>query len=185
MSSRELQTPLLISTDVSVDDVGEASFEGAAGFVFGFVLGEFALEVQTSRAGIAGLAHCDGVQCRVELAVAAGVESVSDLVAAGGIEWCGAGVAGEVVGGGESSDVADVAEDFGGQDESETVDVGKSAAGCGQGVAGLGLVVFEALIDAAQVAEQLTGQIPATCLGRGAGTDGAQQRGCLVRGQAL
>jgi hypothetical protein len=78
-----LQAPLLISTDVSVDDVGEASFEGAVGLVFGLVLGGFALEVPMSWAGIAGLAHCDGVQWRVELAVAAGVESVSDLVAAG------------------------------------------------------------------------------------------------------
>ena len=116
---------------------------------------------------------------------AAGVEPVSDLVAAGSIERCGAGVAGEVVGVGESSDVADVAEDFGGQEDSQAVDVGESAAGRGQGVSGLGLVGFEVFIDAAQVAQQVTGQIPATCLGRGAGTNGAQQRGRLVSGQAL
>jgi hypothetical protein len=47
-----------------------------------------------------------------------------------------------VVGGGEVSDGPDVAEDFGGQDEAEAVDVGKSAAGCGLGVLGLGLVVW-------------------------------------------
>lgn len=35
--------------------------------------------------------------------------------------------------GGESSDVADVAEDFGGQDDSQVVDVSESAAGRGQG----------------------------------------------------
>jgi hypothetical protein len=68
-------------------------------------------------------------------------EPVSGLVAARGIERCGAGVAGEVVGVGESSDVADVAEDFGGQDDAEAVDVGECAAGRSQGVSGPGLVV--------------------------------------------
>jgi len=51
---------------VAVDDVGEASFEGAAGFILGFLLSEFALEVEMAGTGIASLAHGDGVQCRVQ-----------------------------------------------------------------------------------------------------------------------
>jgi hypothetical protein len=73
VSSSEREASLLISTDVAVDDVGEASFEGAAGFILSFLLSEFALEVEMAETGIASLAHGDGVQCRVELAVAAGV----------------------------------------------------------------------------------------------------------------
>jgi len=59
--------------DAPVDDVGEASFEGAAGFVGGFVLGEFPLVGDVAWTEVAGLADGDGVQGGVGLTVAAGV----------------------------------------------------------------------------------------------------------------
>ena len=54
----------------------------------------------------------DGV---VELAVAVSGQSVAHDVAAAGFDGCGACVAGEAVGAGEAADVADVAEDLGGE----------------------------------------------------------------------
>src|SRR6476620_5875995 len=124
---------MLIFVEPAVDHIGQASFQGAAGLGRGLVLGEFAQVVDPSGARVAGLADGDGVQGGVELAIAAGVEPVPDALAAGGVQRCGAAVAGEVTAGGESGDVADDAEDLCGGNDAQAVDVGQAAAGGGQG----------------------------------------------------
>jgi hypothetical protein len=58
--------------------------------------------------------------------------------------------------------------------------VGQDAAGGRQRVPDLLHVGFEAGVDAAQVAEQLAGQLQAVGGGRGHRTHAAQQRGRLV-----
>ena len=92
----------MIPQDVTVDHVGQATFEGAPRFGRRLALGEFAQVVDLSGAGIAALADGNGVQHRVQLPVAAGVETVAYLLSAGGVQWRSAGVAGEVVAGRES-----------------------------------------------------------------------------------
>jgi len=99
----------LVGEDAPVDDVGQASLERAAGLGWGLSFAELAQVVAAAGSGVAGLADGDGVQGGVELAVATGVEPVALLVAAGGVQGCGGGVAGEVVLAGEAGDVADVA----------------------------------------------------------------------------
>ena len=118
VSTRGGEVLALIVEEVSVEDVGEASFEGSWGFGWGLPFADLALIVEPSGAWVAGLAECDGVQGGVELPVAGGVEAVTAAFAAGGFQRCGSGVAGEVVGGRETGDVADVAEDLRGGDVS-------------------------------------------------------------------
>jgi hypothetical protein len=69
----------------------------------------------------------------------------------------------------EAGDVADVAEDLGGQHDTQAVDLGQGAAGGGQRIPELDRVVGEAGVDAPEVAEQLAGQLPAASGGRGLG----------------
>src|SRR5690242_19841008 len=76
----------LVFEEVSVDEVGEASFEGAAGFGWGLSFAEFALVVGAAWAGVAGLAERDGVQGGVELPIAGAVESVAAPFTAGGLQ---------------------------------------------------------------------------------------------------
>jgi hypothetical protein len=87
------------------------------------------------------------VQGGVELAVAAGVEQVALLVAAGDVQGRGSGVAGEVVLAGKATNVADVAQELGGHHHAKAVDLGQGAAGGRQRVPELGLVVGEAGVD--------------------------------------
>jgi hypothetical protein len=77
---------VLVGQDASVDDVGEASLQRPAGLGWGLAFGELAQVVVAAETGVAGLADRDGMQGGVELAVAAGVEPVALLVAAGGVQ---------------------------------------------------------------------------------------------------
>jgi hypothetical protein len=54
------QTPYFAG-EVSVEDVGEASFERASGFGWCFAFAEFALVVDAAGAWVAGLDERDGV----------------------------------------------------------------------------------------------------------------------------
>ena len=74
--------------------------------------------------------HVDGV---VELAVAAPGEPVDLAVAGGRLDRGGAVVGGEVVAGGESVDVADVAEHGRGDDGADAVDLGDRGRRAGDG----------------------------------------------------
>jgi hypothetical protein len=74
-----------VGQDASVDDVGQPALERPAGLGGGLALAELAQVVAAPRSRVAGLADRDGVEGGVELAVAAGVEPVALLVAAGGV----------------------------------------------------------------------------------------------------
>jgi hypothetical protein len=76
----------LVGQDAPVDDVGQAPLERSAGLGGGLALAELAQVIGVAGSGVAGLADRDGVQGGVELAVAAGVEPMALLVAAGGIQ---------------------------------------------------------------------------------------------------
>jgi hypothetical protein len=76
----------LVGQDAPIDDIGQASLERSAGLSGGLALAELAQVVAAAGAGVAGLADRDGVQGGVELAVAAGIEPMPLLVAAGGIQ---------------------------------------------------------------------------------------------------
>ena len=77
---------VLVGQDAPVDDVGQASLERSTGLSWGLALAQLAQVVAAAGTGVAGLADCDGVQGGVELAVAAGVEPVPLVVAAGSVQ---------------------------------------------------------------------------------------------------
>jgi hypothetical protein len=68
---------LVIVEDSAVQDVGEVPFECPAGLAGCFSFGGFLHVVVAAWAGFAPLADGHGVQHRVELPVASGVEPVS------------------------------------------------------------------------------------------------------------
>ena len=88
-----------------VDDVGQAAFEAAAGFAGCLAFGDLAEVVLAAGSGVPGLGDGDDADGGVELAVAAAREPVADMVAAGGVDGGGAGVAGVVVLVREAADV--------------------------------------------------------------------------------
>ena len=78
-------------------------------------VGQLTRVVVAAGSGEDGL-HVGGeVHGVVQLTVATPRQAVADGVAAGGLDWRSAGVAGEVIGAREPADVADVAEDLGGE----------------------------------------------------------------------
>src|SRR5215203_1196116 len=108
---------LLISEEVAVDGVAQPAFERPTCLRRGLGLAEFALVVVVPpRTAGADLTDRDQVQGAVELTVACSGESVSALLAAGGLDRRGAAVTGEVVAGRESLDRAGVPEDLRRQD---------------------------------------------------------------------
>src|SRR5215211_1215878 len=96
---------VLVGQDAPVDDVGQASLERSTGLSWGLAFAQLAQVVAAAGSGIAGLADRDGVQGGVEVAVAAGVEPVALLVAAGSVQGGGGGVAGEVILAGKATNV--------------------------------------------------------------------------------
>ena len=93
-----------------MDGSGELSFEAADGFASCLAFGLFAFQVGACGWVDAALGDGDAVEGAVELAVAAAVEAVALVFARAGVEWCNAGVAGELSVGGEAVDRADLAE---------------------------------------------------------------------------
>ncbi|CAH0272137.1 hypothetical protein SRABI26_03693 [Arthrobacter sp. Bi26] len=70
------------------------------------------------------------------------------------------------------------------QDDADARDFLQGGGGCGQGVAGLGLVVFDAGIDAPEIGQQFPGEIASERVGRCCRPDGAQRGGGLVGTEA-
>jgi hypothetical protein len=70
---------LVVGQDATVDDVGDASFEAAAGFLGCLVFGDLSSVVVASGAGITGLGDRCDVDGRVELAVALAPASSIDF----------------------------------------------------------------------------------------------------------
>ena len=92
------------------DAAGEVAFEAADGFAGGLAFGAFAVEVGARLGVAAGAGDGDAVNGRIDLAVAAAVETVAVCVAradgdrgnAGGA--CELGVAGKAGGAGDLAD---------------------------------------------------------------------------------
>src|SRR3954451_11995351 len=115
MSSR-CDPSLLISGEMAVDGVAEPAFQRPSSLGRGLRLGEFPLVELPARALGADLADRDEVQGAVELTVAGSGEPVAAVFAAGGLDRCGAAVAGVVVAGREPVHPAAVADDLRGED---------------------------------------------------------------------
>ena len=85
-------------------------------------------------AALGGVAELDGghdVQDPVDLPVPAARQPVSDVVAGGGVDGCGAVPGGEVVAVGEPGDVADLDQQPGRTGGSDAVQVDQAGAGRG------------------------------------------------------
>ena len=83
----------------------------------------------------------------------------------------------------EPGHVADVAEDPGGADRADAVEVQQAAAGRGDRVAQLLVAVFELAVEPDDVGEQFGGQLPPGPPGDVPRPDGGQQRFGLRGGQ--
>ena len=173
----------MVVGEAAVDRVGEPPFECSTGLLRRLGLGEFFQVVVAAWAGVADLVDRDDMDGGVELAVAASAESVPGLVAAGGVDGCGAVEAGEMVLVGEPGDVAGVADDLRGDDRGHAGDVGQRGAGLGDERAEL---VGQRLcpgFEGSQADDEVAGELLAGGLGRCDGTDTAQQIGGLAGGQ--
>jgi predicted nucleotidyltransferase len=78
----------------------------------------FALEVGARRRVHASLRDRDPMERAVELTVAAAIEAVALVLAGAGVEWCDAGVSGELRVGAEALDRADLTEQLRGAERS-------------------------------------------------------------------
>jgi hypothetical protein len=79
-----------------VDGPRELSLEAADRFASAFAFALFAFEVGARWRVHAALGDCDPVEGAVELAVAAAVEAVASVFPRACVQWCDAGVAGEL-----------------------------------------------------------------------------------------
>src|SRR5918994_7795775 len=89
---------LVVGEQGSVDDLDDLPLEGTEGLVGGFAFGEFAVVVGTAGTGPADLGARDQVDRGVGGPVAATVDPLAEVGAAGGVDGGGAGGAGVVVG---------------------------------------------------------------------------------------
>src|SRR4051812_43304481 len=87
-----------VTDELSVDGVGEASFEAAQGFSVALAGCSLSSVVGPSWSVSADLGDGHGVQAAVELAVASTGEPMAGHVTGGGCDRRGAGVGGERIG---------------------------------------------------------------------------------------
>jgi hypothetical protein len=123
------------------------------------------------------------VQGVVEPAVAGPGQPVADDLAAGGLDRSGAGVGGEVVLGREPSDVADLAQQLGGQDGADAEQLGEGGRRPGDGHLEAVLGCGDPPVQGADVGEEVDGELPAGAGRRGLGPHPPQQGGCGIRVQ--
>ncbi len=100
-----------IGDELAVDDVGQAPTQAAHRFHRRYAVGEAAPVVAGARSVGAQLHEPGHVEHVVEPPVAGSRQAVADVLAAGGVDWRGAGLGREVAAVGEAGDVADVGED--------------------------------------------------------------------------
>ncbi len=114
-----------VGEEFVVDGVADVTFQGTDRFSVCFAFGDAPFEIGAAvGVGLAELAdggHVDGV---VEVPVAAFGEPVHGAPARGEFDGGGAVLGGELVAGGESGDVAGVADERGGDDGADAEDVG-------------------------------------------------------------
>ena len=92
-------------------------------------------------------------------AVAVAGQSVAHDFAAAGFDGRGACVAGEAVGAGEAADVADVAEDLGGEHVADPGELGQGVAAGGDGGCAASTVLREGAVEAPHVDEEVAGHL--------------------------
>src|SRR5215216_5534815 len=149
--------------------------------VAGLFVGELASEVVVAGAGwAADLDQGDEVQGVVELAVTGTRQLMSGVLAAGDFEGSGAGVAGEVGRGGEARGPTGAAKQPPGDDRADADGLGESAAECRDGVLEPLVDHGQPSIQAADVGDQVPGDLLAGAVGGGQGAETAQQRGGRV-----
>src|SRR5680860_596137 len=83
--------PSGVGDELSVDDVGESSFEATQGFHGGLLRVEFASVVGAAFGVVTELDDGGDVQDVVHPPVPCPRESVPYLLSGGGVQWCGAG----------------------------------------------------------------------------------------------
>lgn len=147
-----------------VDDVAPAAFEGSAGFTGSLALLDFLQVVLPAEAFVLDLAHGHDVQHRVQPVIAAGVQSLPQVVPAGGVQGRGAGVAGEVAGRAEPAYVPALAQDLPGQDRADALQFRQGGAGGLEVLSDAPLVVVHELLQSGHLTHQITGKIAAALL---------------------
>src|SRR5664280_1204938 len=120
-----LPGPLLLCVDeeLPIDGVTDVTLEGADRLPLGLAFRHLPLEVDPAlRVLLADLAdghHVDGV---VELAVASPAQPMDDPATGGQLDWGHSGIGGELVPGGEPTDVSGVADQLAGQDRTDAIE---------------------------------------------------------------
>src|SRR5215212_6402918 len=115
----------LVGDEVAVHDVGQLPLEASESLRRRLVLAELAAVIGTPGGVVADLAQGSDVQGAVELAVTQAAKAVTLEVPAGHLDGGGAVVGGEVAGRGEAGDITDVADDQGGDDWTDSADLGQ------------------------------------------------------------
>jgi len=105
---------------------------------------------------------------------------MSGVLAAGDLEWSGAGVAGEVRRGGEARGPTGAAKQPAGDDRADTHGLGQPAAECGDAVLEPVVDHGQLPIQSADLGDQVPGDLLAGAVRGGQGADRAEQRGGLV-----
>jgi hypothetical protein len=134
-----LPDPLLagreVESELAPDRVADAPLQCAERFFGGLAFGEFALVVDASGGVVTNLGHGDEMHGVVEFAVASWVVPVSFAWSAGRLDGSGAVVGSEPFRGREAGRVGDVAEDVGGDDGSDTVQLEQGGLGVPDSIA--------------------------------------------------
>jgi hypothetical protein len=115
------------------------------------------------------------VQRVVEAAIASAGEAVSDLLAGGGIDGCGAVVGGEVVPRREAVDVLDLGQDSAGDDRADAVEIGQVRSAGRDEFADLAAHRLDLRVNRLDVCDVFVGELDPNDVDRGVR---AQQRQC-------
>jgi hypothetical protein len=108
---------------------------------------------------------------------------MSDDLAAGGLQWGGAGVGSEMVLGGEPADVADLAEEGGGQHRPDPEQLQQAGVGLDDRRLDAHLDRGDPLLQVMDVGDELAGELVASDRRRTSGRDPGQQRGGALGGE--
>jgi hypothetical protein len=122
-----------VGDELAVDHVGQPPFEAAQGLSVTLACGAFALVVGPTGGVPAELGDGHDVQAGVQLPIPGAGQAMTDDVAGGHFDRCGAVERGERGGGAEAGDRADSGEDLAGQQGADAVELGQGASGSRDG----------------------------------------------------
>ena len=184
MSSRVRRLASFVGDHDPPDVVGEAPFEAAHGLVVRLALADLEVVVGAAGAGAhADLGERGDVQGQVELAISAAGQPVPGAVGAGHLDRGDAGVAGERRGGGEPAGPAGAAEQSGGHDRADPVDVGQPAAVLGDDLGHLGRQLGQPGVEIPDLGDQVAPDLLTDRFGRPDWPHRGQRPGGPVGGQ--